>query len=86
MATGLIALVDDSIRERWPVKKKPAHVSPYLLPTKPHFGPGPASAAAADADGEDAARRPGVRGFFSRRPSAQHSHSPLRLGRTVAVY
>ncbi|OAQ95330.1 hypothetical protein VFPFJ_01440 [Purpureocillium lilacinum] len=86
VATGLIALVDDSIRERWPVKKKPAHVSPYLLPTKPHFGPGPASAAAADADGEDAARRPGVRGFFSRRPSAQHSHSPLRLGRTVAVY
>ncbi|UNI16634.1 hypothetical protein JDV02_003056 [Purpureocillium takamizusanense] len=90
VATGLIALVDDSIRERWPasIKKKKmptTPVAPYLLPpspTTPHFGSGPA-----DADGyDDAARRPGLRGFFSRRSSGQHSHSPLRLGRTVAVY
>ncbi|KND92320.1 hypothetical protein TOPH_03013 [Tolypocladium ophioglossoides CBS 100239] len=68
VATGLIALVDDCIRERW--QKKPAPPSPIW----PHIGP-------ADAHGDRS--KTGVRGFFSRRPS---THSPLRLGRTIAVY
>ncbi|PNY28919.1 Uncharacterized protein TCAP_01160, partial [Tolypocladium capitatum] len=72
VATGLMALVDDCIRERWPTKK-----AAPLSPIRPHIG-------AADAD--DHRSRAGLRGFFSRRPSTQHSHSPLRLGRTVTVY
>lgn len=35
----------------------------------------------------DAVRsRSAVRDFFSRRPSTQHSHSPLRVRRAVAVH
>ncbi|KAL3953831.1 hypothetical protein ACCO45_011787, partial [Purpureocillium lilacinum] len=39
VATGLIALVDDSIRERWPVKKKPAHVPRICSRRSPTSGP-----------------------------------------------
>ncbi|KAM4058986.1 hypothetical protein HRG_008139 [Hirsutella rhossiliensis] len=68
VATGLMALVDDCIRDRWQVKK-PAP----LVPARPHVA--------------DAGRsRSAVRDFFSRRLSTQHSHSPLRVARTLTVH
>ncbi|KJZ72989.1 hypothetical protein HIM_07561 [Hirsutella minnesotensis 3608] len=69
VATGLMALVDDCIRDRWQVKN-PAPPSPDRPRTSAETG----------------RSRSGVRAFFSRRSSAQHSHSPLRAGRPVAVY
>ncbi|PHH87118.1 hypothetical protein CDD83_9279 [Cordyceps sp. RAO-2017] len=74
VATGLMALVDDCIRTRWQQAAKPA-------------GPPFAARRHDDDASAEAERSPrsALRGFFSRRPSAQESHSPLRMGRTVAV-
>ncbi|PHH59798.1 hypothetical protein CDD81_2565 [Ophiocordyceps australis] len=62
VATGLIALVDDCILNRWPLDNKPHALDPEPTPIKS-----------------------GLRALFSRKPSAEHPHSPLRLQNTVAV-
>lgn len=81
VATGLVALVDDAIRTRWP-GKTPAR---RLLASRPRFGsaaaarPAPGPGADPDPDAARPAAPPGgVRGFFNRRP--------LRTRRAVAVY
>ncbi|ODA81161.1 hypothetical protein RJ55_04125 [Drechmeria coniospora] len=76
VATGLMALVDHSIREHW-LANKPRRPRTSL----PHFGVGPP-----DADPTNRPAAGGIRRLFSPRPSTQHSHSPLRLGRRITVY
>lgn len=74
VATGLVTLVDDCIKNRWNVKK-----------ATPHHRLSRAFSGTLD----DPSSRPGralLQGAFNRRHSEQNSRSPLRPSRMVSAY
>lgn len=77
ISTGLVALVDDCIKQRWHVKKA----------SRQHP---PRSNTSDVADGSSSGSGGGARGLmsgiFHRRHSEHHTSSPLRFSKPVAAY
>ncbi|KFA65636.1 hypothetical protein S40285_05334 [Stachybotrys chlorohalonatus IBT 40285] len=70
VATGLIALVDNSIKERWPAKKPAARRLSFHT----------------NSDAETSRPRAFLRNILNRRHSDQYTSSPLRIGRALAAH
>lgn len=74
VASGLMSLVDDRIKERWPTKQPPSRRLSYGLGGLAYEGDGRLP------------HRSFLRGLMHRRNSEQQPSSPLRFGKPVTAY
>jgi hypothetical protein len=94
VATGLMALVDDSILSRWPPAKKAGTYSRPVTPARPHTAPGATATATAVVRNATVIKnnvvslsQPRPRTLVHGLLNKAHTLSPLRLrGHTVLAY